>query len=206
MSSIFDLYFSVANAVSKLLYPFAEVVVHNLETDQIEAIYNSFSKRERGDVSSLGSFKEGVKGQSDVIGPYEKTNYDGRKLKSISLVIRDEAKQAVGLLCINIDVSIFDRYQGILTLFLQNHEGSDAQASHLLFKDDLYEKINLFVQNFCMENSLNLESLSRAQKKDLILTLQKEGALTGKNASHYVARVLGVSRATVYNYLKSDAH
>lgn len=35
-------YISVAEAVSKLLSPFAEVVIHDLSTNKIEAIFNLY--------------------------------------------------------------------------------------------------------------------------------------------------------------------
>lgn len=66
----------------------------------------------------------------------------------------------------------------------------------------MYEKINSFVQKYCIDKNLLLGNLSRAQKKDLILELKSQGALDCKNASYYIARALGISRATVYNYLK----
>ena len=140
----------------------------------------------------------------DIIGPYEKLNFDGRKLKSISIVIKNTKGLALGFLCINLDVSVFTKYQGILNAFLSNFDSSKNQETETIFKDDLYEQINIFVQSYCVENHLNLDSLSRTDKKNLILKLKKHGALEGKNGGQYIARTLGISRATVYNYLKEE--
>lgn len=200
-------YLNVANAISKLLHPFAEVVIHDLEKDQIAAIFNPISKREVGDSSYLDRIdfdhKEKI---PDIIGPYEKLNFDGRKLKSISLVIKSTKGLALGFLCINLDVSVFTKYQGILNSFLSDFDSSKNQETETIFKDDLYEQINIFVQNYCVENHLNLDSLSKMNKKDLILKLKKNGALKGKNGGQYIARTLGISRATVYNYLKEEGN
>ncbi|QIV94173.1 helix-turn-helix transcriptional regulator [Allofrancisella frigidaquae] len=196
-------YSDIAQAISKLLYPFAEVVIHDLSKNRIEAIFNPISRREVGDSSYLDhiDFKAYDKLLS-VIGPYEKLNYDGRKMKCIITVIRDDKGIVVGALCINLDVSVFDKYRALINMFLPDDGNQIAKDEQNLFKDTLYEKINGFVQKYCIDKNLLLDNLNRAQKKDLILELKNQGALDGKNASYYIARALGISRATVYNYLK----
>ena len=203
MQSKLEEYLHIAEAISKLLYPFAEVVIHDLLRNQIKAIFNPISKREVGDLSHLDYSDLEIYDQfSTIIGPYEKLNYDGRKLKCIIAVIKDDKGNIVGSLCINLDISMFDKYQGILKLFLANNDENMSEKSQSLFKDTLHEQINDFVQKYCIENSLSIDSLTRFDKKNLILELKQNGALDGKNASQYIARALNVSRATIYNYLK----
>lgn len=192
---------TTAKAIAKLLHPFAEVVIHNLATDKIEAIYNPFSKREVGSESYLERM-DFDNTPDNIIGPYEKLNYDGRRLKSITIIIRDEANKPIGLCCINFDVSSFDKINNTLNLFLNTSSTVSSQQEEL-FKNDLYENINIFVQDYCLENKLNINNLSRDNKKSLILELKNHGALAGKNAAHYIASILDISRASVYNYLKN---
>lgn len=192
----------IAETFAKLLHPFAEVVIHDLKKDKIEVIYNPLSRREVGDNSYLDRWDFTLNPHENVIGPYEKINYDGRHLKSISLVLRDSNNKAVGFLCVNMDVSIFEAYQNTLQIFLSNNDKKISKETQGLFKDDLYEQINTFIQNHCREEHLSLEVLSRDDKKNLILKLHEKGAFNGKNATQYIARILNISRATVYNYLK----
>jgi predicted transcriptional regulator YheO len=192
----------IAEMFARLLHPFAEVVVHDLEKDRIEAIYNPFSRREVGDDSYLDRWDFTVDPEENVIGPYEKTNYDDRRLKSISLVLRNDKGKATGFLCVNMDISVFENYRDTVQIFLSNNDTAIPEEKQSLFKDDLYEQINLFVQNYCREMHLSLDALSRDDKQVLILSLRKKGAFNGKNATSYIARILNVSRATVYNYLK----
>lgn len=187
----------VAEGIERLMHPFAEVVLHDLLSSKIIAIYNSFSCREVGDESFLEDFEIG---EDDVIGPYEKINYDGRCLKSISIVLRNGSKP-YALMCINMDVSVFEKYQGILQNFLNNYSNKPADVKEI-FKDDLYEQINIFVQSYCREKHLSLDVMGREEKRQLIVQLKAEGALRGKNATSYIAKIFGISRATVYNYLK----
>lgn len=190
-----------AEAFSRLLHPFAEVVVHDLGKDRIEAIYNPLSRREVGDGSYLDriDFDEA----QSVIGPYDKTNWDGRPMKSISVVIRNQSGKAEGFLCVNVDVSAFQAAHLLLQSFLKNNADL-AEESQRLFKDDLYERINLYVHHYCQDRQVSLEALSREDKKEIINSLVADGAFEGKNAANYIGRVLGISRATVYNYLKPN--
>lgn len=194
----------MAEAFSRLLHPFAEVVIHDLKKDQVVAIFNPCSKRKVGDRSYLDRWDFSVSPEEDVIGPYEKTNYDGRKLKSISVILRDQKGNAKGFLCVNVDISVFEYYQSILLSFLGNNDSHLSKKTQPLFKDDLYEKINVFIQEYCRSQQLSLENLSRDDKRALVINLEEKGAFNGKNASSYVARILNVSRATVYNYLNNS--
>ncbi len=195
-------YLPIAQGFAELLYPLAEVVIHDLKKDKIEAIFNSFSKRNVGDKSYLENWNSPSKLKNNIIGPYKKTNYDGRNLKSISIILRDETKKAISLLCINMDISIFDKYRSSLQLFLDNNDKFNSEEQQNLFKDDLYEQITVFIRNYCQQNHLNIDNLNRNEKQNLILTLKNKGAFDGKNATNYIARILNISRATVYNYLK----
>lgn len=180
-----------AKAFARLLHPFAEVLIHDMDSDTIVAIYNSISRREVGDVSYLDRVE--FDPSQTVIGPYEKTNWDGRKFKSISVLLYDKQKP-VGFLCVNVDISAFESARQILDAFV----GTQVMPSS--FKEDLYERINAYIQNYCREKQTSIEALSRNERKTLIQQLLAEGAFEGRNAAAYIGRILGVSRATIYNY------
>lgn len=197
-------YLTIAEAFARLLHPLAEVVIHDLKEDQIFAIFNSFSQREVGDASYLERLDFNLDCQENIVGPYEKLNYDGKKLKSISIVLRKN-HQAIGLLCINMDISAFEKHQALIHQLVTISSPSISTEQEKLFKDDLYEKINLFVQTYCRNHQLRIDNLKKEEKQDLILQLKQEGALKGKNATNYIAKIINISRATVYNYLKETA-
>ena len=180
-----------------LLHPFAEVVLHDIATSKIVAIFNSFSHREIGDDSLLEEIE--FDASQTIIGPYEKLNWNGHRLKSISIVVREETGQAIGLVCINLDVSKFDELRHIIDRFI--HPDSLLPQPQELFKDDWQEKINLYVHDYLRKHHKTLEGLSRSDKQVLIELLNQEGAFNQKNAATYIGKILGISRATVYNYL-----
>src|SRR5258708_11731295 len=96
-------FFAVADGLAELFRPFIEVAVHDLATDCIAHIANPFSPREPGDPSDLKEIT--FDASARVIGPYEKINWDGRRIKTISVVLRADNGKPVGLLCINADVT-----------------------------------------------------------------------------------------------------
>lgn len=198
MKKIIKAFLPTAEAIQKLLHPHAEVVVHDIKLNQIVAIFHPFSKRRVGD-SSLFTPEEKMATLENCIGPYEKRNWDGRKLKSVSSIIKDENNKSVGMLCINLDISKLEKINDLITLFI-GKENFIPQPNPL-FQDDWQEKINKYIHAYLIEHHLTLESLSRTEKKELIEHLHTIGAFSAKNAALYIAQIIGVSRATIYNYL-----
>ncbi|MBK0413778.1 PAS domain-containing protein [Chromobacterium haemolyticum] len=191
-------YQSIADAIATLFYPYAEVVLHDLATQSVAYIANNFSKRELGDDSGLDELENTP--DATVIGPYEKLNWDGRKLRSISVVLRDDAGAAIGMMCVNLDISVFEGARAALDLFLS---GSKLVAQPaVLFEDDWQERINRFIHGWLQQCQLSLSILNREHKRELVEALLHEGAFRGKNAANYVANVLGMGRATVFKHLK----
>lgn len=193
-----DQYREIAEAIAALMHPYAEVVVHDLEKQQIAILVNNFSKREIGYPTLLEDM-EFTPGEW-VIGPYEKINWDGRKLKSISVVLRNDRDIPEAIMCINLDVSAAFELHQILELFLKPNTLIDQP--HQLFKDDWHEKINIFINNWLKQNRRTIGSLTRGEKRGLVEILFEQGAFRGKQAANYVAGILGLGRATVYKYLQ----
>lgn len=187
-------YKPIAEAVTLLLYPHAEVVIHNLKSGCIEAIFNNFSKRAVGDESLLDETDDSM----DLFPPYYKINYDGRKMKSVTAVLRNSRGKRIGFMCINLDISKWEEMQHFILGMIQ----PGIEKPEVLFKNDWREKINQYVTSYLQQQGLRLEALDRGEKKKLLLALHKEGAFNTKNGASYVADVLQISRATVYKYLK----
>ncbi len=190
-------YITIATGIAQLLHPYAEVVLHDLKTQKVVFLVNNFSKREIGAPSLLEEIQ--FDKNATIIGPYEKMNWDGRLLKSISIVIRSEQKP-IGLMCINLDVADLTHWHKALSLFL--HPPERIEKPERLFKNDWQEKINIFVNVWLQEHHVTLKTLKRTDKQKLIQALAQKGAFAGKNAANYIAAVLDLGRATVYKYLK----
>ncbi len=192
-------YRAIADAIATLFFPHAEVVLHDLRTQKIDYIANNLSKREVGDDAALEDMVEEGTDETN-IGPYEKLNWDGQKIRSLSTVLRDETGQPVAVLCINLNISMFESMKAALDLFLSSSKVIPQPDA--LFRDDWQERINTFLNSWLRERQLSFNLLNRDHKRELVLALHAEGAFRGKSAANYVANVLNMGRATVYKHLK----
>lgn len=191
-------YKSMADGIAMLLFPYVEVVIHDLGTRKVAYLANNLSKREPGDDSTLNDIE--FDASENVIGPYEKLNWDGRKIRSVSVVLRDDTARPIGMLCVNVDISVFEHTKAALDLFLT---GIKVQPQpEKLFRNDWLERINTFLHGWMQERQLGLTVLTRDHKRQLIEALYATGAFDGKNSVEHVANVLSMGRATVFKYLK----
>lgn len=191
----------IAGAIARLLHPHAEVVIHDIQANRIAAIFNAFSRRRVGDDSLIDDMP-GLASGPDVHGPHEKRLYDGRRIRYVSTLLKDDRGEALGLMCINLDVSVFEQLETVIQGFLGATR--DSAALDELFADDWQERINAFVTKYLGERDCSLSGLTRSERAELVRALHAAGAFRVTGAAGYVARVLGVSRATVYNDLGGD--
>lgn len=196
-ASILATHAPTAAAISALLYPHGEVVLHDLKTGTIAGIWNCFSGRAVGE-DSLIEEEFAALGSSDaVLGPYEKTGADGRRFKSISAVLRNGAGEAIGLLCINLDMSMIDQAVKLLSAFA----GAEQPKPQALFSRDWREEINATLHGWLKERGLALSALKRGDRVALVAALDERGLFKTRNAVDHLASLIGASRASIYNYL-----
>jgi predicted transcriptional regulator YheO len=182
-------------AVVALLHPHLEAVVHDTARDEVVAIWNPVSGRRPGDASLLGAELLTGLTAGAVLGPYEKIDERGRRFTSVSVPIAG----GKGLLCLNFDRSVLDGAVQALTRFAAAVEPRPAA----LFERDWREQINVLVDQWCRSAQLSRARLTPAQRGELIAMLDGKGLFDVRHAAAHVAGALGVSRATIYNALKT---
>ena len=192
---------AVADAIPLLFGDRVEVVLHDLDTETVAHITNPFSHREVGDPSNMQEID--FRGSGFVIGPYEKVHWDGRVIRSISIAFRDPQGHAQYMLCINHDQADLQQLHRLVDALVPNRPNEDRPDA--LFRNDWHEKLNVFVSDWCGAEGARADALSRDQRRALLAALDGSGAMNEKHAASYVARLLGVSRATIYNDLKKDS-
>lgn len=195
-------YIAIADALALLFQPQAEAVLHDIAEDRILHIAGPFSRRRAGD-PSLTDIADLQPIDRGVIGPYEKINIDGRRLKSISVVIPGQSGKPAGLLCINIDVSAFDLARTALDRLMSLPAAPRAEAGQL-FPSDWRERINADIGDFLAGRGLTLSSLTIGEQRELLALLDKQGFFAIRKAVDHIAAALGISRATLYKRLKES--
>ncbi len=190
-------YTHICDAIALLFQPYAEVVLHDLATETVVYLTNTFSKRELGEPSLIHEID--FEPSDRITGPYEKVNWDGRRIKSVSAVIR-AGEKAIRILCISVDISHFHAVIRTLEALVSVPQAQEKPAS--LFKDDWNERVNEYIQSWTRKRGLSVAELGRREKQQLIMELAGDGAFSGRNKATYVSRVNGLGRATENNYLK----
>jgi len=187
----------ICAAVSALLHPHGEIVLHDLATDRIVAVWNPISGRAIGDPSLLEELPERWE-RVPVQGPYAKVLVDGRPVSAVSAVVADADGAPRGLLCVNLDRSPLEGAAELLRAFA----APVAPRPPELFARDWRERIALFVDEEGRARGVARERLGRDGRLEVVTALDAQGLFATRGAAEHAARALGVSRATVYALLR----
>jgi D-arginine utilization repressor len=186
-------YVSIIEGIVALLHPHAEVVVHDVASDRVLAIWNAFSGRAVGDASLLGELPDHEVGFG-VLGPYEKVGVDGHRITSVTM----EIANGEALVCINLDRFALDSAIDALQRFAQAVVPQPA----VLFERDWREEISRVVDEWCRQQQVDRTRLIRAQRVALVRVLDDKGLFATRNAGTHIGKALGLSRATIYSLLQ----
>ncbi|MDH6546668.1 PAS domain-containing protein [Streptomyces sp. SAI-041] len=202
----------IAVALGRMFPGLCEVVLHDLRDPRhaIRAIENNLSGRRVGDsATELGLARIADPDYPSVIQNYPNRFPDGRPAKSTSIGIKNQAGEYVAALCLNLDVSVLSP----VTLALSNLVATDTDTDTdtdterreeplETLRDRTARELRRTVEELAAERAATPRSLSREDKKALVRRLHRDGYFDSRDAAQTIADLLGVSRATVYNYSK----
>jgi predicted transcriptional regulator YheO len=188
----------IAHGLGETFAPFCEVVVHDLTKPDhaILAIHNNLSGREIGDpMTELGKQRSSNPEFPEVVANYPIRLPDGRQAKSTSIGIRDTQGKYVAALCLNVDLTVFQNLQNVLTKFGTTAvepgiEESLAPVGSQSLRD--------FIDEFAARRSTTPRALKTDERRTLLRELKESGLLEVRRAIDTVAQHLGVSRTIVY--------
>ncbi|MEV6179414.1 transcriptional regulator [Streptomyces sp. NPDC052016] len=194
----------IAVALGRMFPSLCEVVLHDLRDPEhaIRAIENNLSGRQVGDsATELGLARIADPEYPSVIQNYPNRFPDGRPVKSTSIGIKNAEGEYIAALCLNLDVSVLSP----VTLALSNLVSTDTEHREQpleTLRDRNARELRQEVEARAAERAATPRSLSREDKKELVRQLQRDGYFDSRDAAQTIADLLGVSRATVYNYAK----
>lgn len=193
----------LADNLAALLGPSAEVVVHDLEDLQHSIVYivGDVTHREVGSpMTNMGleALRKGTE-TSLLQGSYRSELPDGRVLKCSSTFLRSSSGHSTVALCINIDITKWAEAAEVLMDFATPGTRADLQEDYIR---TVPEMIEVVVAGALAEMRKTPDTMDGAERLELVRTLDERGVFLIKGALGYVATLLGVSRATVYNYLQ----
>lgn len=192
----------IAEGLAQTFAPFCEVVVHDLLDPKhaILAIHNNLSGREVGDpATELGLARIMDPDFPQVVANYANRFTDGRQAKSTSIGIKDSDGQYIAALCMNVDLTLFQSLQSAMNQFMYADAGAAPKES---LDPAGSEAIRARIDQFAARLATTPRSLKTEERRALLQELKAAGLLEVRRAMEIVAAHLGVSRASVYSYVK----
>ncbi len=191
------------DGIAKTLGQHCEVVLHDFSRlpDSVVAIANGHvTGRTVGSPQTEHSLNviKTMNNYQDLIN-YSGKSVDGKVLKSSSFFIKNDEGEAIGVFCINIDLTAMKASSKVLEEIMK----IDTNVSNKGYSDE--NKVNQILNEIIDETLKNASGpvayLSKEDKVRIVRELNKKGVFLVKGAIDYVAEILCVSRYTIYNYL-----
>ncbi|MEU8687747.1 PAS domain-containing protein [Streptomyces sp. NPDC048665] len=194
----------IAVALGRMFPGLCEVVLHDLRDPRhaIRVIENDLSGRQVGDsATELGLARIADPDFPSIVQNYPNRFPDGRPAKSTSIGIRNAEGEYVAALCLNLDISVLSPVTRALSNLVATDTAHGERPLETL-RDRTARELRRTVEELSAQRGATPRSLGREDKKTLVRQLYQDGYFDSRDAAQTIADLLGVSRATVYNYAK----
>ena len=207
---------AVVNGLGRVVGSNVELIVHDMrhpERSTVAIVNGQVTGRRIGDPIIAAPLDDkgfhevldsaratGRTGAVAVTDRYVSRTRDGRELSSVSVILRDERGQPFASLCANVDLTPLQMIGGAIgTLLGSPPPGAGATTAPEKGIDELIDEI---VADAVAEVGRPVVAMEREDRVRVVKLMSERGLFMIKGSVERVARVLGVSRYTVYNYLE----
>jgi len=204
----------IVDDLQKALGPNAEVALHDLENlhDGVVAISGNITGRRVGAPATnllLRLLKSGNT-NGNLIN-YRTLTSNGRNLRSSTIFLHNGRRQAVGCLCFNFDIThtialkeLLENELGVQPRNLWNEnivEELFERSIDETFEQNIEDTLQKAIDDAVSSSGQSVETFSKGDRVTLVKVLDDKGIFLIKKSASIVAGKLGVSRATIYNYI-----
>ena len=194
----------IAETIGKTFGNRCEVVLHDLTIPEKSVVYTV-----NGDVTGRRegqTFDRLVRSvllnknfTRDYAVNYTFETEDGRRIKSSSSLVRDEAGEVVGVFCVNYDITFMKTLHDELELFLPMQEDSSVISPEMAADQDVTTVVDTLIDNIV--SSRKKQGLTKQDNLEMIRFMDDKGIFLVKGAIDKVAACMGLSKVTIYGYL-----
>ncbi|GAB6137954.1 helix-turn-helix transcriptional regulator [Halanaerobaculum tunisiense] len=199
---------SIGISLHKTLGNKSEIIIHDLSNPENSVIFiaGELTDRDLGaPITDLVLRIIKNKEDPDDILNYQTKSEDGRIFKSSTMFVKDDNNEIIGCLCTNYDITDLLLVQNIIGNFasVDNNKGKEQDSNYKEnFANNIDEVLNNIIKKAKAQVDKPAPFMEKEDKLKVIEYLDKRGAFTIKGSVETVAEDLGVSRYTIYNYLK----
>jgi predicted transcriptional regulator YheO len=195
----------IADAVVSLLGKNCEACIHDLTLLENSLVYiqGDVTGRKPGAPATdlLIKMLQQNSGKALDKHNYKTTTADGRSLKSTTTFIRDAIGKPLAAFCINLDTTDFYNASQALMPFI-NIQENNHQARTETFAHSAGETVEALFFHAVEDIGKHPATMNVDEKTELTRRLEENGTFLLKGAVEQVAQMMGVTKFTVYNYLK----
>ena len=197
----------IADAIVATFPRAFEVVIHDLSQPHksIRHIVGDVTKRKAGGpvtdlvVKALQTQGGDIRDRHN----YKTMTKDGRTLKSTSVFIRDSTGAVAAAFCINFDMTDFLSLSHALEIFTTTANAFGGAGKVETFAMSINETIVAMFEQEVAKIGKQAAYMTTGEKMLLVKGLKESGVFQIRGGVDQVAHLLGITRYTVYNYLKN---
>ena len=183
--------FQLSRKLVDLFYPLVELTVLDGE-GTVQEVLNPFSTLKEDQGCDLKTSQIGTS--------FQQLLTVGRHVRCLLYPVY-EGKKVSSYLRLRYDLTHFKNLQEQLNFLVQPTAEYPSGGTTDPWKDS----IDQIISHYLTENKINIQASTTKQKRELISRLRDKGLFDFKESSAYIASKLQISRATIYNYLKTAA-
>lgn len=200
---IFDQACRTADAMVAMFGQKCEVAVHDFSNLEESLFYlkGNITNRKKGAPITdlvLQELKRDVHDIKDMAN-YATLLKTGNVLKSSTVFLRNGNHEIIGALCINFDISSLIQLGGEVQDFVKLETAETGKEN---FYSSVHEVIENMVDSVLKEFPKAPTLLEMEEKIECVSRLEEKGTFLIKGSVEYLSEILGVSKFTIYNYLK----
>ena len=197
-----------------------EVALHDLRLlpNSIVAIAGELTGRRAGGPATDSLLRAGARNRYETKIGYPSNHPDGSELRSSTIIFRDTAGTAVAALCVNCETQFWRQVHDIASAMLPQGAGSGLSVEHQNgsapsalpvlsgeeeFPGDIDELAESLLQRALASVDIPVELMHKRHKLRVVQDLNERGFFLLKESVETAAQALGVTRFTIYNYLKN---
>jgi len=196
----------LVDGIARTFGPRCEVVLHDLGD-----LDRSIIKIENGHVTGrtvggsitdkgLRDLRSGCK--DSLLINYPSTTKEGRRLKSSTMIFRNEKKAPIAAICINFDVTDILNFNAVIEDIFSISEETAQGGRVETFQSDIVVTLNQIADEIIRKAGKAIPSMGKEDKIEIVRQLEEQGLFQIKGAIKFVAGKLNISKFTIYNYLE----
>jgi predicted transcriptional regulator YheO len=204
-------YIPTAEAIAQTLGRHCEATLYDLSSPESSVIYTVNSHVTGSAVGqpfspSLTQMLLSPKRKEDVVANYRTQTEDKRTIKTTTVLLRDREGEAIGALCIRVDIESVIGFKDFLEEFVRTEQEalvgeSIREKDHGKDKEvgSVWEIVDQMIAQLILGR--NVDEIDKNGKLQIVQTMELKGLFLIKGAMEKVAAELKISKVTLYSYL-----